>query len=181
MRIGVYICHCGLNIASVINMDALHKKVEEMGDVALVKDIQFMCSDFGQEQLIEDIRENNIDRILVAACTPKLHETTFKRVLEKAGINPYLLEIANIREQCSWVHMHNQNMATQKAFDLIKMGVAKLKLLQPLQIRTYKANNDVLVIGGGVAGIEAALTLADAGTHVHMVEGNPPSAVRWHC
>ncbi|MEL4304314.1 CoB-CoM heterodisulfide reductase HdrA2 [Methanococcoides sp. LMO-2] len=173
MRIGVYICHCGLNIASVINMDALHKKVEEMGDVALVKDIQFMCSDFGQEQLIEDIRENNIDRILVAACTPKLHEPTFKRVLEKAGINPYLLEIANIREQCSWVHMHNQSMATQKAFDLIKMGVAKLKLLQPLQIRTYKANKDVLVIGGGVAGIEAALTLADAGTHVHMVEKEP--------
>ncbi|WP_440951641.1 CoB-CoM heterodisulfide reductase HdrA2 [Methanococcoides sp. FTZ1] len=173
MRIGVYICHCGLNIASVINMDALHKKVEEMEDVALVKDIQFMCSDFGQEQLIEDIRENNIDRILVAACTPKLHEPTFKRVLEKAGINPYLLEIANIREQCSWVHMHNQGMATQKAFDLIKMGVAKLKLLQPLQIRTYKANKDILVIGGGVAGIEAALTLADAGTHVYMVEKEP--------
>ncbi|WP_135606215.1 CoB-CoM heterodisulfide reductase HdrA2 [Methanococcoides sp. NM1] len=173
MRIGVYICHCGLNIASVINMDALHRKVEEMEDVALVKDIQFMCSDFGQEQLIEDIKENNIDRILVAACTPKLHETTFKRVLEKAGINPYLLEIANIREQCSWVHMHNHSMATQKAFDLIKMGVAKLKLLAPLQIRKFKANKDILVIGGGVAGIEAALTLADAGTHVYMVEKEP--------
>ncbi|MDA0524437.1 CoB-CoM heterodisulfide reductase HdrA2 [Methanococcoides alaskense] len=173
MRIGVYICHCGLNIASVINMDALHEKVEQMKGVELVKDIQFMCSDVGQDALMDDIEEHDIDRVLVAACTPKLHENTFKKVLERAGLNTYLLEIVNIREQCSWVHMDHHDMATQKAFDLIKMGVAKLSLFEPLQIRKTKANKDVLVIGGGVAGIEAALTLADSGTHVYMVEKEP--------
>lgn len=170
MRIGVYICHCGLNIANVINITTLREKVEKLADVSIVTDIQFMCSDSGQESIINDIKEHDIDRVVIAACSPRLHEQTFKRVLEKAGLNPHLLEIANIREQDSWVHMDNPRMATQKAFDLVKMGIARARLLEPLKSKKIKINRDVLVIGGGVAGIEAALNLADSGFHVYMVE-----------
>ncbi|MGP8330906.1 MAG: CoB-CoM heterodisulfide reductase HdrA2 [Methanosarcinaceae archaeon] len=170
MRIGVYICHCGLNIANVINITTLREKVEKLADVSIVTDIQFLCSDSGQESIINDIKEHDIDRVVIAACSPRLHEQTFKRVLEKAGLNPHLLEIANIREQDSWVHMDNPRMATQKAFDLVKMGIARARLLEPLKSKKIKINRDVLVIGGGVAGIEAALNLADSGFHVYMVE-----------
>jgi len=173
MRIGVYICHCGLNIASVINVDTLREKARTLTDVAMVKDIDFLCSDSGQESIIEDIKEHSIDRVVVAGCSPRLHEQTFKRVLEKAGLNPYLLEMVNIREQCSWVHMDDPGMATQKAFDLIKMGVARARHLAPLKVKNIPVNRDVLVIGGGVAGIEAALNLADSGHHVYMVEKEP--------
>ena len=173
MKIGVYICHCGLNIANVINVDILHSKVEELEDVAVVRDVQFMCSDAGQDYIIEDISDNSLDRILVAACSPKLHEQTFRRVIEKAGINPYLLEMVNIREQCSWVHGDNPQMATQKAFDLIKMGLARLKHSKPLDIEKFRINTDVMVIGGGVTGIEASLNLADSGYNVHLIENEP--------
>lgn len=173
MRIGVYICHCGLNIAHVINVHSLQEKVSKLKDVVLVKDLQFMCSDSGQDSIAEDIKAHDLDHILVAACSPKLHEPTFRRVLQKAGLNKYMLEMVNIREQCSWVHMAEPQLATQKAFDLIRMGLARLKLLDPLQIKTVTANKSVLIIGGGVAGIEAALTLADSGYHVHMVEKEP--------
>jgi heterodisulfide reductase subunit A len=173
MRIGVYICHCGLNIAHVINVESLRDKVSVLDGVVLAKNIQFMCSDSGQESIIEDIKTNDLDRILVAACSPHLHEPTFRRVLKKAGLNPYMLEMANIREQCSWVHMENPQMATQKAFDLAKMGVARLKFLNPLQIKKVPITKDILVIGGGVAGIEASLTLANSGYHVYMVEKEP--------
>jgi len=170
MRIGVYICHCGLNIANIINIDTLREKAGKLADVSIVTDIQFMCSDSGQESIVEDIKQHDIDHVVVAACSPRLHEQTFKRVLEKAGLNPHLLEIVNIREQDSWVHMDNPRMATQKAFDLVKMGVARARLLEPLKSKKIKINKDVLVIGGGVAGIEAALNLADSGFHVYMVE-----------
>ncbi|MBN2111258.1 MAG: hydrogenase iron-sulfur subunit [Methanosarcinaceae archaeon] len=173
MRIGVYICHCGLNIAHTIDVSSLREKVEGLGDVALARDIQFVCSDSGQESIIGDIKENELDHILVAACSPHLHEPTFKRMLAKAGLNPFLLEMVNIREQCSWVHQEEPQMATQKAFDLIRMGIARLKLLNPLQTKKITVTKDVLVIGGGVAGIEAALTLADSGYHVIMVEKEP--------
>jgi heterodisulfide reductase subunit A len=174
MKIGIYICHCGLNIAHVINMDILQDKIKnEFEDIEIVRDIQFMCSDTGQDAIIEDIKEHNIDRVLIAACSPKLHEKTFQQVIENAGVNPYLLEIVNIREQCSWVHKQHPEMATQKAFDLIKMGVAKLKNLEPLEVKKVPINSNVLVIGGGVAGIEAALNLADAGYYVYMVEKEP--------
>ena len=173
MRIGVYICHCGLNIAGVVDIEDLLKQVESLDDVVVASDIQFMCSDSGQDKIAKDIEEHNVERVLVAACTPKLHETTFRKVLEKSGINPFLLEIVNIREQCSWVHMDNPRMATQKAFDLIKMGVAKLKFLKPLKIQSTPVSKEVLVIGGGVAGIEAALDLADTGYKVNMIEKEP--------
>ncbi|MEA1984229.1 MAG: CoB-CoM heterodisulfide reductase HdrA2 [Euryarchaeota archaeon] len=170
MRIGIYICHCGLNIANVINVDMLREKAGVLDDVVVANDIQFMCSDAGQDAIADDIKEHGVERVLIAACSPKLHEMTFKKVLERVGLNPYLLEIVNIREQCSWVHMDDHHMATQKAFDLVRMGVAKLKLLDPLEMKTITVTKDVLVIGGGVAGIEASLNLADAGYHVYMVE-----------
>lgn len=170
MRIGVYICHCGLNIAHVVNVYSLQENAKKLQDVILAKDLQFMCSKSGQNSIAEDIRTNNLTHILVAACSPKLHESTFRRVLEKAGLNQYMFEMVNIREQCSWVHMAEPELATQKAFDMIRMGIARLKLLDPLNVKKVNANKDILIIGGGVAGIEAALNLADSGYHVYLIE-----------
>ena len=170
MRIGVYICHCGLNVAGVIDVYALQEMTAKLEDVVLAREIQFLCSDSGQEGIINDIKENKIDRVVIAACSPRLHEKTFRHVMEKAGLNPYLMEMVNIREQCSWVHADDPQMATQKAFDLIKMGVAKARFLKELSATSSKASRSALIIGGGVAGIEAALNLADAGFPVIMVE-----------
>ncbi len=170
MRIGVYICHCGLNVAGVIDVYALQEMTAKLEDVVLAREVQFLCSDSGQEGIIKDIKENKIDRVVIAACSPRLHEKTFRHVMEKAGLNPYLMEMVNIREQCSWVHADDPQMATQKAFDLIKMGVAKARFLKELSATSSKASRSSLIIGGGVAGIEAALNLADAGFPVIMVE-----------
>lgn len=170
MRIGVYICHCGLNVAGVIDVVALQEMATKLEDVVIAREIQFLCSDSGQEGIIKDIKENKIDRVVIAACSPRLHEKTFRHVMEKAGLNPYLMEMVNIREQCSWVHAGDPQMATQKAFDLIRMGVAKARFLKELSATRSKVSRNVLIIGGGVAGIEAALNLADAGFPVTMVE-----------
>ena len=173
MPIGVYVCHCGLNIAGVLNMEELKSFAEKLPDVAVARDLQFSCSDTGQEQIQKDIADLKLDRIVVAACSPRLHEPTFRRAITKAGLNPYMLEMANIREQCSWVHMDQPAMATEKAKDLIAMAVAKAALLRPLEPESIPVSKDVLVIGGGVAGITAALDLADAGLHVYLVERRP--------
>ena len=170
MRIGVYICHCGLNVAGVIDVVALQEMATKLEDVVIAREIQFLCSDSGQEGIIKDIKENKIDRVVIAACSPRLHEKTFRHVMEKAGLNPYLMEMVNIREQCSWVHAGDPQMATQKAFDLIRIGVAKARFLKELSAISSKVSRNVLIIGGGVAGIEAALNLADAGFPVTMVE-----------
>ncbi len=172
MAIGVYVCHCGSNIAGTIDVEAVRNHAAQMKDVAIARDITFACGDAGQEQVKKDILEYNLDRIVIAACSPRLHEVTFRRVLEQAGINPHLLEMVNIREQGSWVH-DNSSLATQKAKDLVAMGVARAALLSPLDKKTVPANKDVLVIGAGVAGIEAALSLADVGIKVHLVEKEP--------
>ena len=173
MPIGVYVCHCGLNIAGVLNMDELKSFSEKLPDVAIARDLQFSCSDIGQEQIQKDIADFKLDRVVVAACSPRLHEPTFRRAIVKAGLNPFMLEMANIREQCSWVHMDQPAQATQKAKDLIRMAVAKASLLQPLDTETIPVSKEVLVVGGGVAGIQAALDLADAGLHVYLVERRP--------
>ncbi len=173
MPTGVYVCHCGLNIAGVLNMEDLKSFAEKLPGVAVARDLQFSCSDIGQEQIQKDIAEHKLDRVVVAACSPRLHEPTFRRAISKAGLNPYMLEMANIREQCSWVHMEQPAMATEKAKDLIRMAVAKAELLQPLEPESIPVSKDVLVIGGGVAGIAAALDLADAGLHVYLVERRP--------
>jgi len=173
MPTGVYVCHCGLNIAGVLNVEDLKSFAEKLPGVAVARDLQFSCSDIGQEQIQKDIAEHKLDRVVVAACSPRLHEPTFRRAISKAGLNPYMLEMANIREQCSWVHMDQPAMATEKAKDLIRMAVAKAELLQPLEPESIPVSKDVLVIGGGVAGIAAALDLADAGLHVYLVERRP--------
>ncbi len=173
MSIGVYICHCGSNIAGAIDVDDLRKYAQTLNGVAIARDIPFACGDSGREQIKKDIAEYRLDRIVMAACTPRLHEVTFRRVLEQSGLNPYLLEMVNIREQGSWVHSDNNGLATQKAKDLIAMGVARAALLIPLDKRTVPANKDVLIIGAGVAGIEAALHLADMGIRVWLVEKQP--------
>ncbi|MFZ2412293.1 MAG: CoB-CoM heterodisulfide reductase HdrA2 [Candidatus Methanoperedens sp.] len=173
MPIGVYICHCGSNIAGTIDVEEVKKHAEQLKDVAIAHDIPFACGDSGQEQVKKDISEFKLDRIVVAACSPRLHGVTFRRVLEQSGINPHLLEMVNIREQGSWVHSDMGSLVTQKAKDLVAMGVARVALLSPLDKKTIPANKDVLVIGAGVAGIEAALTLADIGVKVRLVEKEP--------
>jgi heterodisulfide reductase subunit A len=173
MRIGVYICHCGSNIAGTIDVEEVRKHASLLKDVVIARDLQFACGDSGQEQVKKDILEEKLDRIVMAACSPRLHEVTFRRVLSQSGLNKHLLEMVNIREQGSWVHTNQNALATQKAKELVAMGVAKVALLSPLEKRTVPANKDVLVIGAGVAGIEAALTLANMGIKVHLIEREP--------
>ncbi len=172
-RIGVYVCHCGVNIAGVADIDALRDYAATLPNVVLAKDYKYYCSDPGQEEIQKDIKEHNLNRVIVAACSPRLHEPTFRRCVQEAGINPYLFEFANIREQCTWAHMREPEAATEKAKDLIRMAVAKSRLLEPLEAEKVDVNKNALVIGGGVAGIQAALDLADMGFKTYMVERNP--------
>ncbi|MDY6965276.1 MAG: CoB-CoM heterodisulfide reductase HdrA2 [Halobacteriota archaeon] len=173
MRVGVYVCHCGLNIASFVDIEEVVRYFEEQDDVTVARQIDYACSDAGQDVIKKDIRELEIDRVVVASCSPRMHEPTFRRCIEDAGLNPYLLEMVNIREQCSWTHSEERALATQKVKDLIRMGVAKAWRLKPLEKITVKVNKDVLIVGGGVAGIHAALDLAKAGIKVFMVERSP--------
>ncbi|MCD6492581.1 MAG: CoB--CoM heterodisulfide reductase iron-sulfur subunit A family protein, partial [Archaeoglobaceae archaeon] len=173
VRIGVFICHCGLNIARVIEIEELVNYAKSLKDVVFATDLKYACSESGQDDIINAIKEHKLDRIVIAACSPKLHEPTFRRVAIRAGLNPYVVAMANIREQCSWVHQANPKAATIKAKDLIRMAVARARLLTPLERRKAKVEKSVLVIGGGVAGIEAALNLADAGIKVYLVEKTP--------
>jgi len=173
MRIGVYVCHCGLNIASVLDVEELRRFAESLPGVVVARDLQFTCSDAGQDAIKNDIKELGVEAVVVSACSPRLHEPTFRRTISEAGLNQYMLEMANIREQCSWVHMEEPALATQKAKDLIAMAVAKASLLQPLESETMPVSRDVLVVGGGVAGISAALDLANAGLRVYLLERKP--------
>ncbi len=173
VRIGVYVCHCGLNIAGSVDCEEVAKFAEELDGVALSKHSRYTCSEPGQEEIKQDIKEHNLNKVVVASCTPRLHEPTFRATCEAAGLNKYNFEMANIREHCSWVHLHDRKAATDKAKDLVKMAVAKAKLLEP-QIETeVPVIRRTLIIGGGVAGIQAALDLADAGYKVHLVEKEP--------
>ncbi|WP_456327454.1 FAD-dependent oxidoreductase [Archaeoglobus sp.] len=172
-RIGVYICHCGENIAGAVNIEEVKKFVETLPNVVVVRDYLFMCSDPGQELIKQDIREGKINRVVVAACTPRTHEPIFRRALEDAGLNKYYFEMANIRDQCSWAHWHEKEKATEKAKQIIASAVAKARLLEPLEDRYVDVTQKVLVIGGGIAGIFAALDIANAGYKVYLVERNP--------
>jgi heterodisulfide reductase subunit A len=173
IRIGVYVCHCGLNIAGSVDCEEVAKFAASLPNVVLAKDYRYTCSDQGQELIKNDIRENRLNRVVVASCTPRLHEPTFRKVCEEAGLNKYLFEMANIREQCSWVHLHDREAATEKAKDLVKMAVAKAALLTPAEEIEVPIIRKALVIGGGVAGIQAALDLADTGYKVYLVEKQP--------
>ncbi len=172
MRIGVYVCHCGLNIAAVVDVKKVVEYASSLPDVVIAKDHRYACSDPGQDMIEKDIKEHKLDRVVVAACSPTMHEPTFRKALEKSGLNPYLFEMANIREQCSWVHRDDPEKATKKAMALVSMAVSRARLLIPLEIKEVKAVKSVLVVGGGISGINAALDLAEMGFKVYLVEKN---------
>jgi heterodisulfide reductase subunit A len=170
LRIGVFICHCGLNIAGVIDIKELVEFAKTIPDVVYVKDNRYTCADPGQEEIRKAIKEHKLNRVVVAACSPRMHEVTFRRTVSEAGLNPYLFEMANIREFSSWCHPSTPKEATEKAKDLIKMAVAKARLLMPLQTIEVPVTNKALVIGGGIAGMNAALDLAEMGFKVYLLE-----------
>ena len=172
-RIGVFVCDCGLNIAGSVDCEQVRKSAEELPGVVVSVGNKYTCADPGQEEIKRHIREYNLNRVVVASCTPRMHEPTFCNCVAEAGLNPYLLEMANIREQCSWVHLHDREAATEKAKDIVKIAVTKARLLQPHEDTTIPITHAALVIGGGVAGIQAALDLADAGHQVYLVEKQP--------
>ncbi len=173
MKIGVFVCHCGLNIARIVDVDEVVDYAKTLKDVHFATDLKYACSDSGQEEIIKAIKENDLDAVVVAACSPKLHEPTFRRTVLRAGLNPYMVVMANIREQCSWVHQESPKAATEKAKDLVRMAVAAARNLEPLSRRKIEVKKSAVVIGGGVAGIEAALTLANAGVKVYLIEKAP--------
>ncbi|MCK4477258.1 hydrogenase iron-sulfur subunit [Candidatus Bathyarchaeota archaeon] len=172
-RIGVYVCHCGLNIAGTVNCEEVARFAAALPHVIVAKDTRYACSDQGQELIKNDIKEHNFSRVVVASCSPRLHEPTFRKACEEAGLNKYLFEMANIREHCSWVHLHDKEAATEKAKDLVRAAVAKVALLEPAIETEVPILREALVIGGGVAGIQAALDLADTGYKVYLVEREP--------
>jgi len=172
-RIGVYVCHCGLNIAKTVDCKKVAEDAADFEDVVVSKDIGYACSEPGQQQIKDDIIEEGLDRVVIASCSPRLHEPTFRQMLQSVGLNPYLLEMANLREQCSWVHIKEPEAATAKSTDLVKMAVARAGLLAPLKEEVLPLTKRTLVIGGGVAGIQAALDLADNGFEVVLVEKSP--------
>jgi len=173
IRIGVYVCHCGLNIAGSVDCEEVAKFAATLPHVVIAKDNLYTCSDQGQELIKNDIKEHKLNRVVVASCSPRLHEPTFRRACEEAGLNKYLFEMANIREHCSWVHLYEKEKATEKAKDLVRMAVAKVTLLGPQEESVVPILRKALVIGGGVAGIQAALDLADTGYKVYLVEKEP--------
>ena len=171
-RIGVYICHCGSNIAGMVDVEEVARFAQDLEGVVVARDYKFMCSDPGQEFIKNDIKELKLNRIVVAACSPTLHEATFRRACQEAGINPYLFEMANIREHCSWV-TEDKDKATEKAKALVGAAVRRILYHEPLEIREVSVHPDTLVVGGGIAGIQAALKIADSGHKVYLVEREP--------
>jgi heterodisulfide reductase subunit A-like polyferredoxin len=169
-RVGVFVCHCGRNIAGVVNVPQVVEYARGLPGVAYAEDNLYTCSTDSQGKIKKAIEEHRLNRVVVASCTPRTHEPLFRDMLREAGLNPYLFEMANIRDQCSWVHMHEPEKATQKARALVRMAVAKARLIEALPERTLPLNHDALVVGGGLAGMTAALGLADQGFRVHLIE-----------
>lgn len=171
-RIGLFVCHCGVNIASIVDVERVAKEMEGYPDIEFSTDYVYMCSEPGQQMILDTIREKKLDAIIVAACSPTLHEKTFQNVAELAGLNPYQVEIANIREQGSWVHSDKEK-ATQKAIKIVKSMVEKVRAnesLEPIKVGVVRR---ALVIGAGISGIQAALDIADHGYEVLLVDKNP--------
>lgn len=173
LRIGVFVCDCGLNIAGTVDTEEVARFAAELPDVVAVVRNRYTCADPGQNEIKRAIAEHHLDRVVVASCTPKIHETTFRQCVADAGMNPYLMEMANIREHCSWVHMKDRAAATEKAKDLVRSAVGRARLLEAQDEKSFPVTDAVLVIGGGVAGIQAALELADGGHQVYLVEKEP--------
>ncbi|MBU0764453.1 MAG: CoB--CoM heterodisulfide reductase iron-sulfur subunit A family protein, partial [Bacteroidetes bacterium] len=168
-RIGVYICWCGTNISLMVDVEKIAEEISELSDVVVSKNYKYMCSDPGQDIIINDIKEQKLNRIVVAACSPRMHEPTFRKALEKAGLNPYFFEMANIREQDSWVHTERDS-ATKKAKSLIIAAINKVKYNESLDKRSVDINPATLIIGGGIAGLTAAAEIAKAGKDVFIIE-----------
>lgn len=171
-RIGVFVCHCGMNIASVVDVESVVKSIENQPGVVVARHTMFTCSDTSLSEIKGAIREHRLNRVVVASCTPRTHESLFRETLREAGLNPYLFEMANIRDQCSWVHSSQPQSATEKAIELVKMSIARAHLLSPLEGGTLAVDQTGLVIGGGLSGMTAALALADQGFKVHLVESS---------
>ncbi|UCH57614.1 MAG: CoB--CoM heterodisulfide reductase iron-sulfur subunit A family protein, partial [Candidatus Bathyarchaeota archaeon] len=169
-RVGVFVCHCGINIGGVVDVPAVMEYASGLPNVAYAECNLYTCSQDTQETIKEKILEHNLNRVVVASCTPRTHEPLFRDTLQTAGLKPYLFEMANIRDQCSWVHMREPEAATEKAKDLVRMAVAKARLLQPLRKPKVEVTPVALVLGGGVSGMTAALEIADQGYQVQLVE-----------
>ena len=172
VRIGVYICHCGVNIAATVNVAALRDFIAQQPHVVVARDYKFMCSDPGQDLIKQDIKNLGVNRVAVASCSPLMHELTFRLAAESGGLNRYLVQIANIREHCSWVH-DDKEAATAKAMALVNAAVRRVALHQPLQITRQPLHKATLIVGAGITGIQAALEIANAGHHVYLVEREP--------
>lgn len=171
-RIGFYICHCGTNIAGTVNVKAVAEYVATLPNVVVSRDYKYMCSDPGQDLIVQDIKEQHLDRVVVASCSPLLHEHTFRTATAAGGLNPYYFQMVNIREHDSWVHLDKQ-AATEKAKDLARAAVSRVVFHKALEQKQVPVNPNVLIVGGGIAGIHAALTLANAGKHVYLIEREP--------
>jgi heterodisulfide reductase subunit A len=169
-RIGVYVCHCGGNISDYVDVAKVVESVQGDGDVAVARTAMFACSDASQQDMIDDIQKNNLDGLVVASCSPKLHTFTFRAVATRAGLNPYEYSQVNIREQCSWIHSDDPAGATEKAIGLVEAGIARTRLTEPLEPIVVETTPKTLVIGGGIAGLRAAVGLADIGLQVVVVE-----------
>jgi heterodisulfide reductase subunit A len=171
-KIGVYICHCGANIAGTVDVAQVTEHAKSLPSVVVARDYKFMCSDPGQDLIRKDIKEQGLNRVVVASCSPRLHEPTFRRTLASADLNPYLFEMANIREQCAWVHQDKEK-ATDKARALVSAAVRRVYRHEPLETKRVSVNPCTLVVGAGIAGIQAALEIADSGHKVYLVEREP--------
>ncbi len=172
-RTGVFICDCGLNIAGTVDTAAVTEYAQSLPGVVCVVHNKYTCADPGQNEIRKAIGEHKLERVVVASCTPRMHELTFRACVAQAGLNPYLMEMANLREHCSWVHAGDPAGATQKAKDLVRSAVARAHELQPQIEPEVDVTQAALVIGGGIAGIQAALDIADGGMQVYLVEKEP--------
>ena len=171
-RIGVFICHCGTNIAGSMDIPAVQEYAKTIPNVAYVDNYKYMCSMPGQAVINKAIHDNKLTGVVVAACSPRLHEPTFRTATKEGGLNPFRFEMANIREQNSWVHMHDQVGSTDKAKDAVRIAVAKASLLQDLYPKTVPVEKAAMVVGAGVAGMQAALDLAAAGIKTYLIESD---------
>ncbi len=173
LRIGVYVCHCGSNIAGVIDPESVVEYVSKLPGVVHASDTLYACADSGQRLIKEDIKKHNLNRVVVAACSVRMHEPTFRAAVAEAGLNPFLMEMANIREQCTWAHGHDPEGALAKAKDITAAAIAKARFLNPLEMIKVPVTKKAMVIGAGVSGISAALDLADQGIETILVEKEP--------
>lgn len=170
MRIGVFVCECGSNIAGSLDCQSVRDYAAELPDVVCSVVNKYTCAEPGQQEIQKYIKEYDLNRVVVASCSPRMHEPTFRNCVAEAGLNPYLMDMANIREHCSWAHLDNWDGATEKAKDIVKVSVARTRYLRPQEETQLSVIKEVLVVGGGVAGIQASLDLADAGYQVNLVE-----------